>query len=100
MITRALSRVEPRVSVHHWPPPVFVCRLSGCQRHRLMDTMDATGNPATSAELPEESFKAQQQEDDDIDMESQSGGPINSEETVRLLVAVVDEGRQTARFRC
>jgi len=50
-----------------------------------MDTMDATENPAASTDLPEEAAKAQQEDDDDME----SGGPINSEETVRLLVAVV-----------
>ena len=60
-----------------------------------MDTMDdATENPAASTDLPEEAAKAQQEEDDD-DMES--GGPINSEETVRLLVAVVDERIEGSR---
>ena len=59
-----------------------------------MDTMDATENPAASTELPEEVAKAQQEGDDD-DMES--GGPINSEETVRLLVAVVDERIEGSR---
>lgn len=60
-----------------------------------MDTTDdATENPAASTDLPEEAAKAQQEEDDD-DMES--GGPINSEETVRLLVAVVDERIEGSR---
>jgi hypothetical protein len=54
-----------------------------------MDAMDTTDNPAVPTELvaadEATTNKAQQQDDD---MES---GPINSEETVRLLVAVVDE---------
>jgi hypothetical protein len=54
-----------------------------------MDAMDTTDNPAVPTELAAAdeatASKAQQQDDD---MES---GPINSEETVRLLVAVVDE---------
>ena len=58
-----------------------------------MDTMDATDNPVASTDLPEEAAKAQQEDDDDME----SGGPINSEETVRLLVAVVDERIEGSR---
>jgi hypothetical protein len=83
---RARSQIEPRGwTPHGTSRPARLRALTDPP----MDTMDAMDNPVVSTELAEEATATVQQHDDE-DMES-GGGPINSEETVRLLVAVVDE---------